>query len=124
MAEGQIKSKGQKLAAGCRHTSFEWDHHRFCLSCREKNKGDDVCVTSKEEDCFVCLQFTADQQKKHKARKAYEKKKSTKETISKEVEDSLLGSEDIQPSQATTSKEKSSNLPSTASSSTVSNDPL
>ena len=123
MAEGQIKSKGQKLAAGCRHTSFEWDHHRFCLSCREKNKGDDVCVTSKEEDCFVCLQFTADQKKKLKARKAYEKKKSTKETISKEVEDSLLGSEDIQPSQAT-SKEKSSHLPSTSSSSTVSNDPL
>ena len=124
MAEGQIKSKGQKLAARCRHTSFEWDHHRFCLYCREKNKGDDVCVTSKEEDCFVCLQFTADQKKKLQARKAYEKKKSTKETISKEVEDSLLGSEDIQPSQATTSKEKSSNLPSTSSSSTVTNDPL
>ena len=66
----------------------------------------------------MCLQFTADQKKKLKARKACEKKKSSKETISKEVEDSLLGSEDIQPSQAT-SKEKSSHLPSTSSSSTV-----
>ena len=25
MAEGQIESKGQKLALGCHHTSCEWD---------------------------------------------------------------------------------------------------
>ena len=124
MAEGQIKSKGQKLAVGCHHTAYEWDHHRFCVSCREKNKGDDVCVTSKEEDCFVCLQFTAEQRKKLKAKKAYEKKKISKEAISKEVEDSLLGVDDIQPSQASANKEKSSNVPSTSNSSSSSNDPL
>ena len=90
MAEGQIKSKGQKLASGCRHTVFEWDHHHFCISCREKNKGDDVCVTLKEEECFICLQFTPEQKKRLKAKKVYEKKKSSKESISKEVEDSLV----------------------------------
>ena len=124
MAEGQIKSKGQKLAVGCHHTAYEWDHHCFCVSCREKNKGDDVCVTSKEEDCFVCLQFTAEQRKKLKAKKAYEKKKISKEAISKEVEDSLLGADDIQPSQASANKKKSSNVPSTSNSSSISNDPL
>ena len=111
MAEGQIKNKGQKLAVGCRHTVFEWEHHRFCVSCREKNKDDDVCVTSKEEDCFVCLQFMAEQRKKLKAKKAYDKKKISKESISKEVEDLLLGTDDIQPSQVTAVKEKSSFLP-------------
>ena len=80
----------------------------------------------KEEDWFVCLQFTAEQRKKLKAKKAY-KKKISKESISKEVEDSLLGSDDVQPSSVTVVKEKSSsNLPSTSNSSTVSNpnDPL
>ena len=110
MAEGQIKNKGQKLAVGCRYTAFEWDHHHFCVSCREKNKGNDVCVTSKEEDCFVCLQFTAEQRKKLKAKKAYEKKKNTKESISKQVEASLLVSDDIQPSQTSAVKEKSFSL--------------
>ena len=129
MAEGQINIKGQKLAVGCRHTAFEWDHHRFCISYREKNKGDDVCVTSKEEDCFVCL-LTAEQRKKLKAKMTYKKKNSSKESISKDVEDSLLGTDDIQPSSvAATTKEKSaSNYPSTMSNSTsVSNsssDPL
>ena len=119
MAEGQIKNKEQKLAVDCCHTAFEWDHHCFCISCREKNKGHDVGVTSKEDDCFVCLQFTAEQRKKLKAKKAYKKKKSSKESISKEVEDSRLRTDDIQLSSvATTTKEKSaSNLSSTMSNS-------
>ena len=85
MAEGQIKSKGQKLAVCCHHTAYEWDHHHFCVSCREKNKGDDVCVTSKEEDCFVCLQFTAEQRKKLKAKKAYERRKFPKKQSQKRL---------------------------------------
>ena len=121
MAEGQIKNKGQKLAVVSRHTAFEWDHHCFCVSFKEKNKGDDFCVISKEEDCFVCLQFTAEQRKKLKAKQAYKNNKNTKESISKDLEDSLLGTDDIQPSQVTVVKEKSSNLPSTSNSSTVSN---
>ena len=59
----------------------------------------------------------------------YEKKKSSKESISKEVEDFLLGTDDIQPSPVTATKEKfASNLPSTVSNassvSNSSNDPL
>ena len=52
---------------------------------------DDICVTSKKEDCYICLQFSPEQKKNLQAKKAYEKKKSSKESILKEVEDSLLG---------------------------------
>ena len=119
MAKGQIKSKGQRLASGCRYTAFEWDHHQCCLSCREKNKGDDICVTSNEKDCFICLQFIQVQKKKLKAKKMYTKKKSSKESISKEVEDSLLGNDDIQSSSvaATPKAKTSSSLTSTVANS-------
>ena len=92
MAESQIKSKGQKIAAGCRHFTAEWDSHHYCWACRDKKKGDDVCVTSKEEDCYICLQFSSDQKKKLKAKKAYQLKMA--KDISKDLEDSLLGSDD------------------------------
>ena len=92
MAESQIKSKGQKIASGYRHLTSEWDSHRFCWSCRDKKKGDDVCVTLKEDVCYICLQFSSDQKKKLKAKKAYQLKKS--KDISKDLEDSLLGPEE------------------------------
>ena len=92
MAESQIKSKGQKIAAGCRHFTSDWDSHHYCWTCRDKKKGDDVCVTSKEEDCYICLQFSSEQRKKLKAKKAYQLKKA--KHISKDLEDSLLGSDD------------------------------
>ena len=87
MAESQIKSKGQKIASGCHHFTSEWDSHHFCWSCRDKKKGDDVWVTSKEKDCYICLQFSYDQKKKLKAKKAYQLTKS--KDISKDLEDSL-----------------------------------
>ena len=65
--------------------------HHFCWACRDKKKGDDVCVTSKE-DCYICFQFSSDQKKKLKAKKAYQLKKS--KDISKDLEDSLLGPEE------------------------------
>ena len=92
MAESQIKSKGQKIAVGCRHFTSDWDSHHYCWSCRDKKEGDDVCVTSKEEDCYICLQFSSEQRKKVKAKKAYQLKKAN--DISKDLEDSLLGSDD------------------------------
>ena len=105
MAESQIKSKGQKIATGCRHFTADWGSHHYCWSCRDKKKRDDVCVTSKEEDCYICLQFSSDQKKKLKAKtKAYQLKKA--KDISKDLEDSLLGSDDppsSTPASATTS---------------------
>ena len=50
MAESQLKST--KRASGCGHPLYNWDTHLFCYPCRDKGKGQDVCVTSKEEDCF------------------------------------------------------------------------
>ena len=61
MAESQLKST--KRASGCGHPLYDWDTHLFCYPCRDKGKGQDVCVTSKEEDCFNCLQFTSEQKK-------------------------------------------------------------
>ena len=59
---------------------------------RDKNRGDDDGLTSKEEDCYICLQFLSEQRRKLKARKAYQLKKS--KDSSKDLEDSLLGSDD------------------------------
>ena len=60
------------------------------FSVRDKGKGQDVCVTSKEEDCFNCLQFTSEQKKKLRSKS---KKKPKDTVVSKKVEDSLLGQE-------------------------------
>ena len=113
MAESQIKTKGQRIASGCRHFTAEWDSHHFCWACRDKKKGDDVCVTSKEEDCYICLQFSSEQKKKLKAKKAYQLKKAKE--VSKDLEDSLLGSDDPPSSTPATnassaSTEKSSSV--------------
>ena len=62
MAESQLKSS--KCAPGCGPPIYDWDTHLFCYPCRDKGKGQDVCVTSKEEDCFNCLQFTSEQKNK------------------------------------------------------------
>ena len=88
MAEVQVK-KGQKQASGCRHFMGDWDSHHYCPSCRDKGKGDDDCVVEKQEDCYICLQFTPEQVKKMKAKKVQHKIKEV--SISKELEDSLLG---------------------------------
>ena len=82
MVESQIKSNGQKIASGCRHFTSEWDSHHYWWLCRDKKKGGDVCVTLKEEDCYIYLQFSSEQRKKLKAKKAYQLK--TANDISKD----------------------------------------
>ena len=79
----------------------DWDSHHYCISCRDKGKGDDVCVVEKQEDCYICLQFTPEQLKKLKAKKAHRKIKEG--SISKELEDSLLGVESSNASSASSS---------------------
>ena len=120
MAESQIRSKGQKIASECRHFTSEWDSHHFCWSCRDKKKGDDVCVTSKKEDYYICLQFSSDQKKKLKAKKAYQLKKST--DISKNLEDSLLGPEE--PPSTTPASTSATSSVTTLSSDKSTSDPL
>ena len=51
-----------------------------------------MCVKVKEEDCFICLQFSEDQRRKL-AHKSKRKEKSTPSVVSKEIEDALLGVE-------------------------------
>ena len=94
----------------------DFDSHNFCPTCRDRGKGDDVCVKEKPEDCYICLQFSAEQMKKLKPRKS--SKKSKEETVSKEVEDSLLGVETTSGSVAASSASIGSATPQ------VSSDPL
>ena len=75
----------------------DWDSHHYCPSCRDKGKGDDVCVVEKQEDCYICLQFTPEQVKKLKAKKVQRKIKEG--SISKGLEDSLLGVDSSNSSQ-------------------------
>ena len=75
MGEGQIKSKGPKIAPGCHCFTSEFDSHHYYWSCRDKKKGD-VCVTSKEEDCYICIQFSYEQNKKMNCKMAYQLKKA------------------------------------------------
>ena len=101
MADAQVKtSRELKRAPGCGHPLFDWDCHQFCFPCREKGRGYDVCVKSKQEDCFICLQFSEDQKRKlvHKNKR---KEKSTPSVVSQEVEDALLGVECHQSSVST-----------------------
>ena len=84
--------KNLKHALGCGHPLFDWDCHQYCFPCREKGGGVDIGVKSKEDDCYNCLQFTAEQ--KHKLRsKTNTKEKNPAIVITKEVKDSLLGVE-------------------------------
>ena len=53
MVEVQVK-KGQKQASGCCHFMADWDSHHFCPSCRDKGKGDGVCVVEQQEDYYIC----------------------------------------------------------------------
>ena len=114
MAEIQVK-KGNKQAPGCRHFMSDWDSHNYCPSCRDKGKGDDVCVKEKPEDCYIYLQFSSEQLKKLKARKIQRKAKENN-NISKELEDSLLGTDSV------SSETSGSNIQSSTSNS--SSDPL
>ena len=79
----------------------DWDSHHYCPFCRDKGKGDDVCVVEKQVDCYISLQFTPDQAKKLKAKKVQCKIKEG--SISKELEDSLLGVDSSNNSSATSS---------------------
>ena len=63
-------------------------------------KGDDVCVTSREEDYFICLQFSSEDRKKLKVKKAYQLKKSI--DIFKVLIGCLLGSDEMPPSPPST----------------------
>ena len=114
MAEIQVK-KGNKQAPGCRHFMSDWDLHNYCSSCSDKGKGDDVCVKEKPEDCYICLLFSSEQLNKLKARKIHREAKENN-SISKELEDSLLGTDSV------SSETSTSNIQSSSSNS--SSDPL
>ena len=86
--KAKLSQRDRKLLQGVAILHLNGTPITFVGHARDKKKGDYVCVTSKEEDCYICLQFSSDQ-KKLKAKKAYQLEKS--KDISKDLEDSLLG---------------------------------
>ena len=56
-----MSSPGQKRGA-CGHAMAIFDQHAYCARCREKNKGKDPCVESKDTtNCKFCSAFTPEQ---------------------------------------------------------------
>ena len=56
-----MSSPGQKRGA-CGHAMAIFDQHAYCACCREKNKGKDPCVESKDTtNCKFCSAFTPEQ---------------------------------------------------------------
>ena len=56
-----MSSPGQRRGA-CGHAMAIFDQHSYCARCREKNKGKDPCVESKNtSSCKFCSAFTPEQ---------------------------------------------------------------
>ena len=56
-----MSSPGQKRGS-CGHAMAIFDQHSYCARCREKNKGKDPCVESKDTtSCKFCSAFTPEQ---------------------------------------------------------------
>ena len=56
-----MSSPGQRRGA-CGHAMAIFDQHSYCARCREKNKGKDPCVESKDtSSCKFCSAFTPEQ---------------------------------------------------------------
>ena len=56
-----MSSPGQRRGA-CGDAMAIFDQHSYCACCREKNKGKDPCVESKDTtSCKFCLAFTPEQ---------------------------------------------------------------
>ena len=56
-----MSSPGQKRGS-CGHSMAIFDQHSYCARCREKNKGKDPCVESKDTtSCKFCSAFTPEQ---------------------------------------------------------------
>ena len=56
-----MSSPGQRRGA-CGHAMAIFDQHSYCARCREKNKGKDPCVESKDTTtCKFCSAFTPEQ---------------------------------------------------------------
>ena len=85
-------NKDKPRSQKCRHFCFSFDLHYYCPTCREADKGDDLCVTF-ETPCDICASFTDDQMKKIQHRKCYLKKQKA-DTNTKDDELDLLGESD------------------------------
>ena len=79
-----------KRAEGCGHPIFDWDSHKYCFPCRDKGKGEDICATQPQEDCYTCISFTTEQKRKLVSKNKKKEKVKEVPSLSQEIEDSLL----------------------------------
>ena len=60
-SEHKMSSPGQ-IRGSCGHPMTSFDRHLYCARCRDKGKGKDTCVESKDSsDCVHCNDLTPEQ---------------------------------------------------------------
>ena len=73
-----MSSPGQKRGS-CGHGMASFDGHLYCACCRDKGKGKDTCVESKDSsDCVHCNSLTPEQ-RAQLATPSYKLKKEKRE---------------------------------------------
>ena len=90
MSSHQTSAKPR--SSKCRHFCFSFDLHRYCPTCRESGKGDDLCVTN-QAPCSICKNLSAEQHAKVKNRHRYTRKLKSDANTSKDDLD-LLGDDE------------------------------
>ena len=55
-----MSSPGQKRGS-CGHAMASFDGHVFCARCRDKKKGEDLCVKSPDSESNFCTVLTPEQ---------------------------------------------------------------
>ena len=89
-----MSSPGQKRGSGG-HAMASFDSHLYCALCRDKGKGKDTCIESKDSsDCVHCNALTP-QQRAQLATPSYKLKKEKREAKKLETDTSTQDTESL-----------------------------
>ena len=91
MSSHQASAKPR--SSKCRHFCFAFDLHNYCSTCRESDKGDDLCVTN-QAPCNICQDLSAEQHTKIKNRRWYTRK--VKSEVNTSIDDLDLLGDDVE----------------------------
>ena len=87
-----MSSPGQKRGS-CGHAMASFDGHSYCACCRDKEKGEEPCISNKETvDCKFCNALTPEQrtQLATPSYKLKKEKREAKQSDSNLADDSSL----------------------------------
>ena len=86
----KMADNSTKRAEGCGHPIFDRDCHKYCFPCRDKGKGEDICASKPQEECYSCISLTSEQKRKLVPKSKKKDKTKESSTVTKEMEDRLL----------------------------------